>query len=87
MLQEHPPKISDWERIAPALQFSLSAEALKRARLIIGAQAQMLSDQMDRGALPSFDGPDALRLLAMILGQEYGAVAHHRDEVVIPSMA
>ena len=46
----------------------LAREALERARHIIGAQAQLLAEQMERGSIPSFDGPDALRLLAMILG-------------------
>ncbi len=61
---------SEWQRSSPALQVSLSTEALRRARLIIGAQAQMLAEQMERGAVPSFDGPDALRLLALILNDD-----------------
>ena len=92
MSQEQRHLISDWERTPPTLQLALSTEALKRARLIIGAQAQMLADQMDRGALPSFDGPDALRLLAMILGQDDEAPSqdipmHELADTRIPTMA
>ena len=87
MLQEVRHDVAGWERISPCMQVTLSSEALKRARLIIGAQAQMLADQMDRGALPSFDGPDALRLLAMILGQDDETPAHQRASIQIPSMA
>ncbi len=47
---------------------SLSREALSRARQLVGAQAGLLAEQMERGILPALDGPDALRLLAMILG-------------------
>ena len=57
-------------------QTSLSSEALRYARQIVGAQAEILADQMDRGAMPKFDGPDALRLLAMILGGEDDTPSH-----------
>jgi hypothetical protein len=49
---------------------ALSREALDRARRLVGAQAEMLAEQMSSGSLPPLDGPDALRLLAMILAQE-----------------
>ncbi len=61
---------SDWTTVSTDLQISLSREALTRARQLISAQASMLADQMDLGVVPTLDGPDALRLLAMILVEE-----------------
>jgi hypothetical protein len=64
---------SDWASVSPDIQVSLSREALIRARQLISAQAGMLADQMDLGLLPQLDGPDALRMLAMILVEEVQA--------------
>jgi len=61
---------SDWASVSPDMQVSLSREALIRARQLISAQAGMLADQMDLGVVPPLDGPDALRLLAMILVED-----------------
>jgi hypothetical protein len=63
-------KLSDWSMVSPELQVALSREALRQARQVIGAQAGLLAEQMDAGALTRLDGPDALRLLAMILAEE-----------------
>jgi hypothetical protein len=49
---------------------SMAHEALTRARHVVAAQAELLAEQMDSGVLPGFAGPDALRLLAMILQQD-----------------
>jgi FPC/CPF motif-containing protein YcgG len=61
---------SDWALVSHEMQVSVSREALIRARQLISAQAGMLADQMDLGVVPALDGPDALRLLAMILAEE-----------------
>ncbi|MBV8613045.1 MAG: hypothetical protein JOY66_04650 [Acetobacteraceae bacterium] len=62
--------VSDWNTISPELQFSLSREALSRARHVVGAQAALLAEHMDEGLLPNLGGSDALRLLAAMLGDE-----------------
>jgi hypothetical protein len=69
-VSESSAMTSDWATVSPDLQVSLSREALSQARLLISAQASMLADQMDLGVVPPLDGPDALRLLAMILVEE-----------------
>ena len=61
---------TEWNLTSPDQQLALSREALRRARTMVGAQAELLAEQMERGTLPSFEGPDALRLLAMILRDE-----------------
>ena len=78
MLQELRHVVTDWEQMPSSTQLTLSSEALKHARLIIDAQAQMFADHMDRGSLPNLDGPDALRLLAMILDHDDPAPAHQQ---------
>ncbi len=62
--------VSDWSSVSPQLQASLSREALRQARQVISAQAGLLADQMEAGLLTPLDGPDALRLVAMILAEE-----------------
>jgi hypothetical protein len=61
---------SEWATVSSDMQVSLSREALHRARHLISAQAELLAEQMDLGAVPRLDGPDALRLLSIILSQE-----------------
>lgn len=61
---------ADWTQITPELQEALTRKALGRARHIIGAQAELLAEQIDRGAVPNLTGSDALRLLVMLLSQE-----------------
>ncbi|HJS88317.1 MAG TPA: hypothetical protein VJ779_22950 [Acetobacteraceae bacterium] len=61
-----------WDTLSPDLQLSLSREALSQARRLVGAQAAVLAEQMELGALPSLEGPDALRLLAMMLDDAVG---------------
>jgi hypothetical protein len=62
--------ISDWSQVSEDMRTSLSREALRQARQVIGAQAALLADQMEAGVLAPLEGPDALRLLAMILGED-----------------
>lgn len=53
MLQELRHVVTDWEQMPSSTQLTLSSEALKRARPIIDAQAQIFADPMDRGSLPT----------------------------------
>jgi hypothetical protein len=65
---------SEWNLLPQTTQVYLSREALRRARHIVAAQAESLAEQIEHGAQPRFDGPDALRLLAMILSTEADTV-------------
>jgi hypothetical protein len=60
----------EWVELESAGQITLSREALTRARHVIAAQAMLLAENMEHGKLQNLDGPDALRLLAMILSEE-----------------
>ncbi len=68
--QETSVTRAKWTHLDPNDQLRLSREALDRARHVIGAQAITLAEKMESGQLQTFDGPDALRLLAMVLAQE-----------------
>ena len=62
--------LSEWSDLDPDLRAAVTREALTQARHVIGAQAQLLAEQMERGGLCMLEGPDALRLLAMLLEEE-----------------
>ncbi len=61
---------SEWAALAPDVQITLAREALSRARHLVGAQAVSLAENMERGAIQPLGGPDALRLLAMVLAED-----------------
>lgn len=57
----------DWNLLSERLQIVLSAAALRHAAETIAAQADLLADEIETGALQDRGGPDALRLLATIV--------------------
>jgi len=59
-----------WAALEQDVQTTLAREALDRARHIVGAQAVLLAEKMESGAIQTLDGPDALRLLALVLVDE-----------------
>lgn len=61
--------VTDWNSIAPEIQMALSRQALRYARSLVGAHAEILADRMERGDLPELSGPDALRLMAALLSE------------------
>jgi hypothetical protein len=72
--------LADWNRLPEALQIVLSREALHRAAAVIAAQAEVLADEMECGALADRGGADALRLFAAVVreeGQDRWAPAGH----------
>jgi hypothetical protein len=58
---------TNWAMVEPDVQHAVSREALCRARQVIAAQANLLAEKMEGGLLMPLDGPDSLRLLAMML--------------------
>jgi hypothetical protein len=72
--------LAEWNKLSEALQLTLSHEALRRAAETIASQAEVLAEEMECGALPDRGGPDALRLLAVVVrsgGQDRDGVAGH----------
>ncbi len=61
---------SEWAALEPDVQITLAREALSRARHLVGAQAMSLAENMECGAVQNLGGPDALRLLAMVLAED-----------------
>lgn len=59
--------LKDWTFLSDDLQLMVSREALRRAADAIAAQADMLAEEMDCGALTDRGGPEALRLLAAVV--------------------
>jgi hypothetical protein len=57
----------DWDGLPEALQLTLASAAMRHAAIAIAGQAETLAREMEVGALPDFDGPEALRLLATIV--------------------
>jgi hypothetical protein len=72
--------LAEWNRLSDALQLTLSQEALRRAAETIAGQAEVLAEEMESGALANRGGPDALRLLAMVVRaaepDPYGPAGH-----------
>jgi hypothetical protein len=54
---------SEWATLEPDVQITL-------ARHLVGAQAMSLAENMECGAVQNLGGPDALRLLAMVLAED-----------------
>lgn len=61
---------SEWHQLSPVTQQTLARTALARARVLVAAQATLLAQRIECGTLPGFDGPDALRLLVLALGDD-----------------
>ncbi|HEY1930519.1 MAG TPA: hypothetical protein VGG99_00765 [Acetobacteraceae bacterium] len=59
--------LAEWNKLSDALQLTLSQEALRRAAETIAGQAEVLAEEIESGALADRGGPDALRLLAMVV--------------------
>ena len=59
--------LAEWNKLSDALQLTLSQEAMRRAAETIAGQAELLAEEIECGALPDRGGPDALRLLAMVV--------------------
>jgi hypothetical protein len=59
--------LADWDLLSESLQLALAREALRRAGETIASQAELLAEEMERGALVDQGGPYALRLLAAVV--------------------
>jgi hypothetical protein len=59
--------LRDWNLLTDDLQMALSREAMRRAADAIAGQAELLAGEMEAGALRDRGGPDALRLLAVVV--------------------
>ncbi len=73
-----PP--ADWTHLSDDLQLVLSREALRRAADTLAAQAEILAEEMEDGALHDRGGPDALRLFAAVVRatqrESFGEAGH-----------
>jgi hypothetical protein len=72
---------TEWHVLPDEMQLALSREALRRAAVTLAEHAEMLAEDMERGALRDRSGPDALRLFAAVVratGHDaFGLVAGH----------
>jgi hypothetical protein len=58
---------SEWNRLSEPLQIEIASEAMRQAVATVAAQADELADDMEAGVLRDEGGPDALRLLAVLI--------------------
>lgn len=59
--------LAEWNALSDDLQLILSQQAMRRAAETIACQAELLADEMESGALADHGGPQALRLLALVV--------------------
>ena len=57
----------DWNVLSENLQLALSREAMRHAAEKIAGQAEILAGEMENGGLADRGGPEAVRLLAMVV--------------------
>jgi hypothetical protein len=57
----------DWDSLAEPVQLALAAAAMRRAASVIAGQAETLASEMEAGGLQDRGGPEALRLLAVLV--------------------
>jgi hypothetical protein len=62
----HDP-IAAWDALPDAVQVKLAAAAMRRAATTLASQAETLAQEMESGALSDCGGPEALRLLAVLV--------------------
>lgn len=58
---------ADWHNLPDEMQLLLSREALRRAAETLAEHAELLAEEIERGALKDRGGPDALRLFAAVV--------------------
>ena len=58
---------TDWTHLSDELQLLISRTALLHAAQALAAQADLLAEEMDAGALRDKGGPEALRLFASVV--------------------
>jgi hypothetical protein len=61
------PVLADWNLLSNETQLTLASAALNRAAATIAAQAELLAEEIETGAMSDPGGADALRLLAVIV--------------------
>jgi len=59
--------VNEWTLLSDNLQLLVSRAALCRAAEAIAAQADLLAEEMESGALSDHGGAEALRLLAAVV--------------------
>ena len=59
--------LRNWNLLSDELQLTLSSAALYRAVNTVADQAELLAGEMEAGNLADLGGPDALRLLVMVV--------------------
>jgi hypothetical protein len=65
--KRHCGAASDWDCLAEPVQLALAAAAMRRAASVIACQAETLASEMETGGLQDRGGPEALRLLAVLV--------------------
>jgi hypothetical protein len=59
--------LADWHALSHDTQVTLARSALHRAAEVIAAQAELLAEEIDAGALSDPGGADALRMLVAVV--------------------
>lgn len=59
--------LRNWNLLSDEMQLALSSAALRQAVNTIAGQAELLAGEMEAGTLADLGGPDALRLLAVVV--------------------
>lgn len=59
--------LCDWNLLSDELQLALSSAALRQAADTFAGQAELLAGEIEAGTLADLGGPDALRLLALVV--------------------
>jgi hypothetical protein len=67
--------LDNWNMLSDDVQLLLSRQALRLAAEIISNKAEVIADEIEAGALLDRGGPDALRLLAMVVREMTAAEA------------
>jgi hypothetical protein len=57
----------DWDDLTTDTQVRLARSAIQLAAAILARHADALAEQMENGTLDNRSGPEALRLLAMVM--------------------
>lgn len=60
--------LADWNVLSEDVQLFVSHAAMLQAAEIVAGQAETLAKEIELGTLSDRGGPDALRLLAAIVG-------------------
>jgi len=60
---------SEWNCLSEALQIEIAGEAMRHAVETVASQADELAAEIEAGMLADRGGPDALRLLAVLIRQ------------------